>query len=66
LFHPPEGDTIQFHQNHWRYSQSRAFNTVAVIVTDVVGVRSRQGVLTEFLIADSVDRNSQTSEKSVR
>jgi hypothetical protein len=53
LFHPPEGDTIQPHQNHWRSNQSRAFNTVAVIVTDVVGVHSSQGVLTEFLIADS-------------
>jgi hypothetical protein len=53
LFHPPESDTLQLHQNHRRPSQSRAFNTGAVKVTDVVGERSSQGVLTEFLIAYS-------------
>jgi len=53
LFHPPDSDTVQFHQNHRRSSQSRGFNTEAVKFTDVVGVRSSQGVMTEFLIADS-------------
>jgi hypothetical protein len=53
LFHPPESDTVQLHQNYRRSSQSRAFNTAAVKVTDVVDVSASQGVLTEFLIADS-------------
>lgn len=53
LFHPPESDNFQLYQNHWRPSQSRAFITGVVKVTDVVGVRSSQGVLTEYFIADS-------------